>query len=109
MKLYGIVGAGGFGREVMPLAEHWVRTWDNNGKNPEVVFVVENNYPISQKIVNGHRVIRMYEFLAAPVSDRRFHIAVGHSAVRDRIAGSIPANLATRTEESRVGIRYVST
>src|SRR3546814_76010 len=78
----------------MPLAEHWVRTWDNNGKNPEVVFVVEDNYPISQKIVNGHRVLRMDEFLAAPVSDRRFNIAVGNSAVRERIAGSIPANLA---------------
>jgi sugar O-acyltransferase (sialic acid O-acetyltransferase NeuD family) len=94
MKLYGIVGSGGFGREVMPLARHLMGLWHGAENNSELVFVVENNYPIEQKIVNGHRVLSMNEFLAAPASERHFNIAIGNSKVRERIANSIPSELA---------------
>ena len=94
MKLYGIFGAGGFGREVMPLARHWMSVWHNDEKNSELVFLVETNYPIPQKSVNGHRVLSMDEFLSAPASERRFNIAIGNSMVRERIANSIPADVA---------------
>lgn len=94
MKLYGIFGAGGFGREVMPLARHLMSLWHGAEKNSELVFVVENEHSISQSRVNGHRVLRTDEFLSAPASERRFNIAIGNSLVRERIANSIPSDIA---------------
>ncbi len=95
MKLYGIVGAGAFGREVMPLAERWLSTSDGLENQSELVFVVEDRFDIPQKTVNGQRVISMTEFLSAPGLERRFNIAIGSSAARERIANSIPAEVAT--------------
>jgi sugar O-acyltransferase (sialic acid O-acetyltransferase NeuD family) len=94
MKLYGVIGVGGFGREVMPLAEHLITTWKENTNNSELVFVVEDQYDILQKKVNDHRVMKMTDFLSAPVSERRFNIAIGNSIVRERIANSIPTETA---------------
>ena len=94
MKIYGIVGVGGFGREVMPLARSWLSICRGYEGDSELVFVVENEHPIPQKLVNGHRVLTMDEFLSAKASERRFNIAIGNSKVRERIANSIPANLA---------------
>jgi hypothetical protein len=94
MKLYGIFGAGGFGREVMPLAKHWLPIWDGIDNDSELVFVVEDKFNIQDKEVNGHRVINMTDFLSANASERRFNIAIGNSAVRERIANSIPPKIA---------------
>jgi hypothetical protein len=94
MKLYGVVGAGGFGREVMPLAEHWLSIWDCFENKSELVFVVEDQFGIPNKEVNGHRVINLTEFLSASVSERRYNIAIGKSVVREMIANSIPADIA---------------
>lgn len=94
MKLYGIVGAGGFGREVMPLARLPIKSEHSDPGNSELVFVVEDNFEIAQKTVNGHRVISMSEFLSAPVAERYFNIAIGNSQARERIANSIPRELA---------------
>ena len=94
MKLYGIIGAGGFGRQVMPLARHWMSIWHSDKGNSELVFVVENSYPILQKVINGHRVLSMDEFLSATASERRFNIAIGNSKARERIVNSIPADRA---------------
>jgi sugar O-acyltransferase (sialic acid O-acetyltransferase NeuD family) len=94
MKLYGIVGAGGLGRGVMVLAEHLMGQWHDDEKNSELVFVVENDFPIQQKVINGHRVLSMDEFLSATVSERRFNIAIANTKARERIASSIPSDLA---------------
>jgi sugar O-acyltransferase (sialic acid O-acetyltransferase NeuD family) len=88
MKLYGIVGAGGFGRGVMPIARHWLPIWDGEGES-EAVFVVEDHCPIPAPVVNGHRVLSMTQFLAAPASARKFNIAIADSSVRERVAGRI--------------------
>lgn len=94
MKLYGVIGVGGFGREVMPLVEHWLCKWDASEHDSESVFVVEDQYEIAHKRVNGHRVMSMTDFLSASVSERRFNIAIGNSGVRERIANNIPAEVA---------------
>jgi sugar O-acyltransferase (sialic acid O-acetyltransferase NeuD family) len=78
----------------MPLAERVLGIRQDDEKNSELVFVVENNYSLPQKIVNGHRVLSMDEFLSAPASERHFNIAIAHSAVRERIANSIPSAIA---------------
>ena len=94
MKLYGIVGAGGFGREVMPMARHWMSIWHGDEGGSELVFVMENSHPINQKVINGYRVLSMDEFLSAPASERRFNIAIGNSKVRERISNSISETVA---------------
>ncbi len=79
----------------MPLAEHWLDTCDDLKHESELVFVVEDRFHVPGTVANGHRVVSMTDFLAAPAAERRFNIAIGNSAVRERIANAIPAELAT--------------
>ncbi len=95
MKLFGVIGAGGFGREVMPLAEHTVGWKPDCERDLDLVFVVEDAYPVAQDRINGHRVMRLSDFLAAPASLRKFNIAIGDSSVRARIADSIAPDMAS--------------
>lgn len=86
MSLYGLVGAGGFGREVMPVArEMLTRMHGANGF--ELVFVVESG---KSAVVNGHRVLSAEEFHAAP-GPRHFNIAIADHEPRSRIAGEFIA------------------
>lgn len=94
MKLYGVIGSGGFGREVMPLAANWLTTWDGIEHDSELVFVVEDQFFTPQERVNGHRVLSMTNFLTASVSERRYNIAIGNSVVRERISNSIQPDVA---------------
>lgn len=95
MKLYGIIGAGGFGREVMPLAEYWLPIWDGVDNDSQLVFVVEDHFEVPNKKINRHQVMRLSDFLSASASERRYNIAIGDSASRERIANIIPKDTAT--------------
>lgn len=92
MKLYGVIGSGGFGREVMPLAAHSFMKTDD--KDSELVFVVEDQYFKQQERVNNYRVMSMSDFLSATVTERFYNIAIGNSVARERIANSIPPEVA---------------
>lgn len=81
MRLYGIVGAGGFGREVMPVAEQMLRA-AHAPEDFELVFVVEYG---AADPVNGHAVLTMDEFVA-DARDKSFNIAIAAHAARARIA-----------------------
>ena len=81
MQLYGIVGAGGFGREVMPVALDML-TIAHQASNREIVFVVEHG---ETDPVNGHRVVTADEFLAGN-QEKYFNIAIADHQVRERIA-----------------------
>ncbi|WP_158932280.1 acetyltransferase [Acidisphaera sp. S103] len=81
--IYGLVGAGGSGREVMPLLRAQLAAQLDAGQ-AEVVFVVEGDPPVSH--VNGIRVERLETFLAHP-QPRSFNVSIGNSRVRERIAG----------------------
>jgi sugar O-acyltransferase (sialic acid O-acetyltransferase NeuD family) len=94
MKIYGVIGAGGFGREVMPMARDWIKRTHAKKSDVQLVFVVEDNYPIAQKSVNGHAVLSMREFISTPASERHYTIAIGNSMIRERIANSISPELA---------------
>ena len=89
MRLYGIVGAGGFGREVMPVAEEMLAATDN--AEAEIVFVDENRELGS---VNGHRVVTPAEFLASD-ADKYFNITIADYAIRERFAGELVAGNAS--------------
>lgn len=83
LVLYGICGAGGFGREVMPVArEMLAMAYGTHGY--ELVFVVENLR--NQTAINGHRVISDTEFLTSVADTKYFNIAIADYKVRQRIA-----------------------
>lgn len=82
MILYGIVGAGGFGREVMPVAQSMLDLSPQDGA--ELVFVVEQG-PTGE--VNGRKIISAETFLSDP-REKRFNIAIGDDSARARIAES---------------------
>jgi sugar O-acyltransferase (sialic acid O-acetyltransferase NeuD family) len=97
MELYGLIGAGGFGREVMPLARPLLLEEFHGTTSPtaELVFVAEDGYLPASERVNGYRVLSMSQFLSSDATVRRFNIAIGDSKVRERIANSISPDLAT--------------
>jgi len=86
MNLYGIVGAGGFGREVMPVALDML-TRGHQEPISEIVFVVEHG---DTQPVNGHRVITADEFLASR-QKKYFNIAIADHQARERIARNFVA------------------
>ncbi|KJS28353.1 MAG: acetyltransferase [Desulfatitalea sp. BRH_c12] len=92
---YGLIGAGGYGREVMPLANSGLRGEILSG-NAELFFVVEDVDDLMP--VNGFSVISLKNFLNLP-NPKRFNIAIGNSKARQRIAkicidaGSVPFSI----------------
>lgn len=88
MKTYGIIGAGGFGKEVMPLARRMV---DASGcdEPKNFVFVVEDKYEVKAPELNGCKVMKLSDFLSVP-GQKLYSIAVGDSPARERIAAQIP-------------------
>lgn len=84
MALYGIVGAGGFGREVMPVArEMLARSAD---VNHELVFVVEQS---GHEPINGTRVLGEEEFVATEADEKYFNIAIASHAARQKISNRL--------------------
>lgn len=82
-RMYGIIGAGGFGREVMPLVRAMLKD-DLLTGGTELVFVVEG--APNQAQLNGVDVLSLSDFLSKPV-ERLFNVAIADSKVRARIAG----------------------
>ena len=81
MRRYGLVGAGGFGREVMPVALEMLGRL-HAAHDFELVFVVEG---APARPVHGHRVLSAQEFLDSE-HERHFNIAIADHEARQRIA-----------------------
>ena len=82
MKLYGIVGAGGFGREVIAFAEMMLKSF--NDFNYQLVFVDEDlDCP---KVVNHYPVMTVEEFFACPIEKKFFNIAIANYSNRKLLA-----------------------
>jgi len=82
MSLYAIVGAGGFGREVMPIARDMIKIMPQDN---ELVFVVEKKY-LTQNVANGYPVISDEDFLSYNKGEKYFNIAFANSVQRERVA-----------------------
>lgn len=95
VKLFGIIGAGDLAIEVMPLAKLQVGKLTEQGEDSELVFVVENDNPLAEKELIGHRVLKTDQFLSSNSSERFFNIAISNSIIRERVANSIPADAAS--------------
>jgi sugar O-acyltransferase (sialic acid O-acetyltransferase NeuD family) len=85
--LYGLIGAGGFGREVIPLLRQQLATKIAAGE-AMLAFVVENDAfkSINQPTeINGIPIISLDAFIAFS-GGRFFNVAIADSAARERIA-----------------------
>lgn len=85
--IYGIFGAGGYGREVMPLARKQLQ---KNGKPLESLFFIVDN-PETES-VNGTKVMSLTDFIQIESERRYLTYAIADSKVRyslkNRIQGS---------------------
>ncbi len=80
--LFGIYGASGCGRGIMPLAREKVL---QQGISLERLVFIDDGQNVPS-LVNGHCVLKYAEFLASDASERRVSIAIANSTVREKIA-----------------------
>jgi len=79
MKLFGVYGASGFGREVMPLLRQQVF----GEPDTECVFVDDAG---AEDSVNGHKCMTFESFLSQPADQRGITLAIGSGGVRMALA-----------------------
>jgi len=82
MKRFGLIGAGGFGREVMPLVLRQLRRGTRD-QEAEAYFVVEDD--AGARVINGIKVVTLAEFKTMS-GQKLFNVAIADSSVRERIA-----------------------
>jgi sugar O-acyltransferase (sialic acid O-acetyltransferase NeuD family) len=80
--LFGLYGASGYGREVMPL----VRA--DLPEGAETVFIDDGDQP---SCINGQYCLTWAEFLAREAASRSVCLAIADSALRARLAGTCAA------------------
>ncbi len=78
-NLYGVYGASGFGREVMPVLRAQLPSLSLG----QFVFVDDNP---SQASLNGHDVLSFEQFLAREAAVRYVTLAIANSAIREKLA-----------------------
>jgi sugar O-acyltransferase (sialic acid O-acetyltransferase NeuD family) len=75
--LYGVYGAGGCGRGIMPLLREQLR-----GANVRLVFIDDE---AGTSPINGHDVLSWTKFLEEPSESRSVCLAVANSRVREEL------------------------
>ena len=83
--IIGLYGAGGFGREVMPLVRKFAH--DQQLLNPTMIwkiYFVESH--VSSNKFAGYDVLSDSDFFKLDCSEKYFNIAIGNSQARERIA-----------------------
>ena len=89
--VFGLFGAGGYSREVMPLVQDSIsKMIQKNIESFCQIFFVEKNPQYNE--VNGYPLISEKEFFEIECSERFFNIAIGDSKARERIANECIAN-----------------
>lgn len=79
--LYGVYGASGYGREVMPLARAQVHLY---GVPLDRLVFIDDQPQLGA--INDHRVCTWSEFLAIPACRREVVLAIANSQVRELLA-----------------------
>ena len=86
-RLYGIYGASGCGRGIMPVARQQLAA--EGVDSARVVFVDDAS---TAKSINGQRVLSYEDFLDEQASDRFIAIAIANGEVRERLAAKCSAD-----------------
>jgi len=87
LPIYAVYGASGCGRGVMPLAREQLR---QQGFPSDRLFFIDD--APSSETLNGQRLIRYEDFVAADASERYVVVAIANSAVRERLVERCAAN-----------------
>lgn len=96
--LFAVYGAGGYGREIMPLARAQLGL---QGILAERLVFIDD--AVEAKVIHGHAVLHYAEFMAAEASARYVALAISNSAVRESLAdrcradGAEPWTIAAAT------------
>lgn len=80
LPLYGVFGASGCGRGIMPLLRAQLQQM---ASMDQLVFI-DDAPPATQ--LNGHAVLTWAEFLARPASQRSVALAIANSFIREALA-----------------------
>ena len=80
MKIYAVVGAGGFGREVAPLVSLMPSVTGQD--NFKIIFVADNS---KEQTINGYEVLNTESFIRME-GDKFFNIAIADSKPRQEIS-----------------------
>lgn len=80
-SLYGIYGASGYGREVMPLARAVLA--EEGIPFGRLVFIDDDS---ESESVNGHSVLSYDEFRSCSATKRFVALAIANSAIREKLA-----------------------
>ncbi len=78
--IYGIYGASGFGREVMPLLRDMV---SSDSVDYELLFIDDSIGNKSE--INGYKIISFEHFLTMPAQKRYVNIAIANSNIREEL------------------------
>ncbi len=93
--LYGIYGAAGYGREIMPVARENLRAQGIGLSDDQLVFI-DDAIPAGKTeqapIINGQRVMTYAAFLLAPAQRRFATISIADGAIRARLAATLAAD-----------------
>lgn len=79
---YGLIGAGGFGREVIPVWRSMLEKEIQSGE-AELFFVDEKTF--EHPLINGYKVISLKDFCQLS-NPKKFNVSIGNGKVRQRIA-----------------------
>ena len=77
MRLFGLYGASGYGREVMPVVRRQLT------EAGEAVFIDDGQHG---RVVNGHRILNWESFMTERADEKRVCIAIADSGVREKLA-----------------------
>jgi sugar O-acyltransferase (sialic acid O-acetyltransferase NeuD family) len=83
--VFGLYGAGGLAREVMPLVVEYMLTLTRTDSESSPLFFFVETEP-RQTEINGYPLISEREFFDIECRERYFNVAIGDSALRARIA-----------------------
>ncbi|MDQ3202745.1 MAG: acetyltransferase [Pseudomonadota bacterium] len=102
MNIYAIVGAGGFGREVLPLVREQIGMFSQG--EFRIVFVDDG---CKETEVNGVEVMTSEGYKAIDADEKFFSIAIGSSKVREKIATDMILAGAKPFSVSSIGNSFV--
>lgn len=92
--IYGVYGASGFGREVMPVVRAQL---ESSGVSADRVVFIDDNP--GEGFVNGHQIVCFHDFMEIDARNRYVSIAIASGEIREELAkkcidsGAIPLNV----------------
>lgn len=87
--LYGIYGASGCGRSLMPVAIEQLKR-EGLHENAQIVFI--DDALEEDQLVNGYMAINYQKFKSTEAEDKKVLIAIANSAIREKIANKLAAD-----------------